>query len=118
MTRGSRTIDPGFKQVLQIESKEVELPAVEQGQEMPIKGCRLLEKQTEPPKRYTEGTLILGMKTAGKLLEDDLQAIMKEVEGLGTEATRAGIIDGLKTAGIHQTRQKRDSSDAKRSDID
>lgn len=96
LTRGSRTIDPGFKQVLQIESKEVELPAVEQGQEMPIKGCRLLEKQTEPPKRYTEGTLILGMKTAGKLLEDELQAIMKEVEGLGTEATRAGIIDGLK----------------------
>lgn len=106
LTKGSRTIERGFKEVLQIEAKEVELPAVEHGQHVAIKGAKVLEKQTEPPKRYTEGTLILGMKTAGKVLENELQAIMKEIEGLGTEATRAGIIDGLKRRDYIQLKKK------------
>lgn len=125
LTRGSRTLDPGFKTVLGIESKEVELPSLAVGQIVKIKGAKLLEKETEPPKRYTEGTLILGMKTAGKLLEDELQAIMKEVEGLGTEATRAGIIDGLKKRSyitvkkkeIHPTPKARVLIDAVRGSI-
>ncbi|MGX8238785.1 DNA topoisomerase III [Exiguobacterium sp. RIT452] len=106
ITKGSRSLELGFKRVLQIEAKELDLPAVEIGQQVPIKSAKLLEKQTEPPKRYTEGTLILGMKTAGKVLENELQAIMKEIEGLGTEATRAGIIDGLKRREYIQVKKK------------
>ena len=55
------------------------------------------EGKTQPPKRYTEGQLITLMKTAGKYLEnEELEKVLKKTEGLGTEATRAGIITMLK----------------------
>ncbi|EME3503333.1 DNA topoisomerase 3 [Enterococcus faecium] len=57
----------------------------------------IVEKETTPPKPYTEGTLITAMKTAGKTVDDESeQEILKEVEGIGTEATRASIIETLK----------------------
>ena len=53
-----------------------------------------------PPKPYTEGQLIAMMKTCGKLVEDKKETeILKEVEGLGTEATRSGIIETIKRHG-------------------
>ena len=58
----------------------------------------IVEKETIPPKPYTEGTLITAMKTAGKTVADENeQEILKEVEGIGTEATRASIIEALKS---------------------
>ena len=61
---------------------------------------REIKKQTKPPKAYTEGTLITAMKTAGKTLSDKkAQAILKDVKGIGTEATRANIINGLQEKG-------------------
>lgn len=56
-----------------------------------------LEGVTKPPKPYTEGQLIGLMKTAGKQIENEEDAaILKEVEGIGTEATRASIIETVK----------------------
>ncbi|MFJ7933914.1 DNA topoisomerase III [Sporosarcina sp. NPDC096371] len=58
------------------------------------------EGKTMPPKPYTEGQLIAMMKTCGKLIEDKNETeILKEVEGLGTEATRSGIIETIKRHG-------------------
>ncbi|MEE1338132.1 MAG: DNA topoisomerase 3 [Muribaculaceae bacterium] len=55
----------------------------------------LLKKQTQPPKYYTEGTLLRAMETAGKLVEDDeLRDAMKE-NGIGRPSTRAAIIETL-----------------------
>ena len=55
------------------------------------------EGKTMPPKPYTEGQLIAMMKTCGKLVDDKEETeILKEVEGLGTEATRSGIIETIK----------------------
>lgn len=55
------------------------------------------EGKTMPPKPYTEGQLISMMKTCGKLIDDKEETdILKEVEGLGTEATRSGIIETIK----------------------
>ncbi|HLS61084.1 MAG TPA: DNA topoisomerase, partial [Virgibacillus sp.] len=55
------------------------------------------EGKTNPPKPYTEGQLIAMMKTCGKLVDDKEETeILKEVEGLGTEATRSGIIETIK----------------------
>jgi DNA topoisomerase-3 len=78
------------------ESTQV-LPIVQGGdavkaQLMPI------EKQTQPPKRYSEGTLLIAMKTAGKTtVDEESQTILKDVEGIGTEATRANVIEKLKS---------------------
>ena len=56
-----------------------------------------VQKETQPPKPFTEGTLLTAMKTANKTVDDE-QAIkiLQEVEGIGTEATRASIIETLK----------------------
>ena len=55
----------------------------------------LTEKQTTPPKHYTEASLLRAMETAGKLVEDEtLRAAMKE-NGIGRPSSRAGIIETL-----------------------
>ena len=54
-------------------------------------------KETQPPKAFTEGTLLTAMKTANKTVDDEEAIkILQEVEGIGTEATRASIIEALK----------------------
>nr|WP_187385773.1 DNA topoisomerase 3 [Gorillibacterium timonense] len=58
-----------------------------------------LEKETQPPKAYTEGTLLRAMESAGKQVEDEeLRDAMKD-SGLGTPATRAATIERLKQVG-------------------
>ena len=54
-------------------------------------------KQTKPLPRYTEGTIIEAMENAGRTIEDkENKQILKETQGIGTEATRANIIETLK----------------------
>lgn len=56
-----------------------------------------VEKETKPPKLFTEGSLITAMKTASKTLDDEeAKEILAEVEGIGTVATRGEIIETLK----------------------
>jgi DNA topoisomerase-3 len=60
------------------------------------------KKKTRPPKRFTEGTLLTAMQTAGQSLEErELSEAMKET-GLGTPATRAAIIEVLLKRGLHR----------------
>ena len=62
---------------------------------MNIKEFSIKEGKTSPPKRYTSGSMVLAMENAGKLIEDeDLRAQIKGA-GIGTSATRAGIIEKL-----------------------
>ncbi len=56
------------------------------------------DKETRPPPRYNEGTLIDAMQNAWRFVEDEtLRERLKEAKGIGTPATRAEIIRGLKT---------------------
>jgi DNA topoisomerase-3 len=65
------------------------------------------EKETQPPKHYTEGTLLKAMESAGKQIEDEeLRDAMKE-SGLGTPATRAATIERLKKVGYVQMQGKK-----------
>ncbi|MCB1820439.1 MAG: DNA topoisomerase 3 [Candidatus Competibacteraceae bacterium] len=65
------------------------------GQPQQVLEARAVAKQTRPPPRLTEATLLTAMETAGRQLEDkELSAAMKE-SGLGTPATRADIIETL-----------------------
>lgn len=54
------------------------------------------EGKTTPPSLHTEGTLITAMKNCGKELEESEKEVLKEVEGIGTEATRANVLETLK----------------------
>ncbi|RRJ65897.1 type IA DNA topoisomerase [Paenibacillus oralis] len=61
--------------------------------------AQVKEKATQPPKHYTEGTLLKAMESAGKQLEnEELREVMKDA-GLGTPATRAATIERLKKVG-------------------
>lgn len=62
---------------------------------------KLIEKETKPPKRYTEGTLLHDMQHAAKFLNDvGEKKLLKSVEGIGTPATRASIIELLVKRGF------------------
>ncbi|MEZ4407124.1 MAG: DNA topoisomerase [Polyangiales bacterium] len=76
------------------EAPQGPLPALTEGQR--LDGRYDTEaKQTKPPRRYTEATLLAAMESAGKEIEDEaLRAAMRD-SGLGTPATRASIIETL-----------------------
>jgi DNA topoisomerase-3 len=70
------------------------LPNFQKGERGPHEPS-FLEKQTKPPKQYTEASLLRSMETAGKQVDDDeLREIMKE-NGIGRPSTRANIIETL-----------------------
>jgi DNA topoisomerase III len=107
-TRGKITLEAGWRGVYGLEAdtdKErqdeegegegVELPALEQGQKVVCAHAESEAKETRPPPRYTEATLLSAMETAGKLIDDEeLREAMKD-SGLGTPATRAETIETL-----------------------
>ncbi|MEO7651424.1 MAG: DNA topoisomerase 3, partial [Bryobacteraceae bacterium] len=70
-------------------------PGLRKGQPQDVVDVEALKKKTRPPRRFTEGTLLTAMETAGKTLDEkELSDAMKET-GLGTPATRAAIIEVL-----------------------
>lgn len=73
-----------------------ELPVLSVGDELTVKGADLKEGKTSSPKHYTEDTLLQSMETAGTVeMSDEV-----ERKGLGTPATRAGIIEKLVRIGF------------------
>jgi DNA topoisomerase-3 len=71
------------------------LPSVANGEKVAVLEVAAVARETKPPARYTEATLLSAMEGAGKLVEDDDLRAAMEAKGLGTPATRAGIIEGL-----------------------
>ncbi len=82
------------------------LPPLRKGQAAAVTNCRILKKQTTPPKPYTEATLLSAMENAGRFVEDEeLKEQLKE-SSFGTPATRAGIIERLLKVGYIQRQGK------------
>ncbi|MFA9557052.1 DNA topoisomerase III [Evansella sp. AB-rgal1] len=104
ISKGKQLVQEGWRKVLFEEpqgkkekGEEQQLPLLSDGVAGVVENVTLKDGKTQPPKRYSEGELITVMKTAGKSLQDDeLIKVLKRTEGLGTEATRAGIIGLLK----------------------
>ncbi|KGX88665.1 DNA topoisomerase III [Pontibacillus halophilus JSM 076056 = DSM 19796] len=100
-TTGKRDVDNGWKELFPKPAKPKQgqdkpLPNVGQGEQVDAQ-VEVKESMTKPPKPYTEGDLITMMKTCGKHMDDEADVeILKEVEGLGTEATRSSIIETIK----------------------
>jgi DNA topoisomerase-3 len=73
------------------------LPALRNGETARLRDALIEDKETRPPSRYNEGTLIEAMQNAWRFVADQvLQERLKEAKGIGTPATRAEIIRGLK----------------------
>lgn len=106
-SNGTTIVDPGWLAV-NVKTKETILPALTMGTSYPgtYEGK---ETKTEPPKRYDDGSLVKAMKTAGKDLDDaEFRAILADpdVEGIGTDATRAEIIETLLRRGYIERKGK------------
>ncbi len=112
--RGKKIVIPGWKEVEDImlgkvkeESEDGEINTnLLEGDKLTPKEIKVLTKKTSPPKPYTEATLLTAMETAGKQIEDEkLREEMKSI-GLGTPATRAGIIEKLISVGYIKRNKK------------
>ena len=75
---------------------KIKLPNVQQGEEVDCIDAQLLEKQTSPPKYLTDASLLSSMTGIARSVKDPaIKKVLRETDGLGTEATRAGIIELL-----------------------
>jgi len=115
-TRGKLLIVPGWRGVYdeisadakaaeaqergeEDEETDQQLPRLLADEQVQTREIRSARKETKPPRRYSDASLLGAMETAGKLVEDDeLREAMKD-SGIGTPATRAAIIERLITVG-------------------
>ena len=113
LSTGTAVDDPGWK-ILDVQTArrsrrpdEAKLPAgLAKGQRVAVLKAEGVKKQTRPPPRFTEGTLLTAMESAGKTVDSkQLSDAMKE-RGIGTPATRASIIETLLKRG-YVTRDKK-----------
>jgi len=100
--KGKTVLQEGWKNIVRKSSstksdeKEQVLPSVSVGDELNVIGTEIKEGKTSPPKHFTEDTLLSAMETAGA----DEMPEEAERKGLGTPATRAGIIEKLVQKGF------------------
>ena len=85
------------------DTEDKSLPELAEGQAMPVAGAAVKEGKTTPPKHFTEDTLLSAMETAGK---DDMPEDA-ERKGLGTPATRAGILEKLVSTGFLERKKSK-----------
>ena len=75
------------------------LPRLEQGEGVQTREVEFMRKETQPPRRFSDASLLGAMETAGKEIDDaELREAMKD-SGIGTPATRASIIERLVDVG-------------------
>lgn len=103
ISKGKVLMEEGWRKVIyhskdnSPSDKDELLPLLHENEQGIVAKANVKKGETQPPNRYSEGNLITVMKTAGKHLEDaELEKVLSKTEGLGTEATRAGIIGTLK----------------------
>jgi DNA topoisomerase III len=111
-THGKLLLEPGWRGVYGEEAADAakpekekageedegtaqQLPRLEQGEDVETRKISSARKETKPPRRYSDASLLGAMETAGKLVDDEeLREAMKD-SGIGTPATRAAIIERL-----------------------
>ena len=103
--KGKALVRMGWRVFAEKEKQDKTIPALSEGQAIPVSSCELKEGKTTPPKHFTEDLLLSAMETAGKedMPED------AERKGIGTPATRAGIIEKLISAGFAERKSVKKS---------
>lgn len=101
VAKGSVTLLPGWRSVFNATDEEAQdediitLPALAQGDMLPVRDMEALEKQTKPRPLHTEASLLSAMESAGKECENEEEREAMKDAGIGTPATRAAIIETL-----------------------
>src|SRR4051794_32667394 len=105
-TRGKRLLEPGWRAVYGEDAdpedrrdddagREQQLPKLEKGEDVETRDVGFTEKETQPPRRYSDASLLAAMETAGKFVEEEELREQLKDSGIGTPATRAAIIERL-----------------------
>jgi len=95
-SEGKRNLDIGWKAVEGKEVKENPLPSVAKTEPVSCTSGFIDSKETTPPARFTDGTIIEAMASVHRFVSDPkIKARLKENSGIGTEATRANILEVL-----------------------
>lgn len=95
-TQGRIVLEKGYTELYNVNYKDNIIPDVNEGDIVNVKQISPIEKSTTCPKRYTSGDLISLMASPAKFLHNQgYKNIIKEIKGIGTEATRAEIIKEL-----------------------
>ena len=103
---GKTVIDLGWRAYSEQEQKNNALPELHEGQLLIQKEISMREGKTTPPKHFTEDTLLSAMEVAGaKNMPEDA-----ERKGLGTPATRAGVLEKLVSTGFVERRKNKKST--------
>lgn len=101
MTKAKTIVKNGWRDVYSTEEEseetEASLPTVAQGDKVICTESEATPKKTKAPAKFTEGTLIKAMENVFKFVDDDeFKKELEDGDGIGTSATRAGIIEELK----------------------
>ncbi|MBS6458374.1 MAG: DNA topoisomerase III, partial [Firmicutes bacterium] len=102
--KGKTVLAPGWKRYEQEQTEAAPaLPVVTEQQTLPVSAASVKTGKTTPPKHFTEDTLLAAMENAGKEdMPDDA-----ERKGIGTPATRSGIIEKLVSSGFVERRKSK-----------
>ena len=101
--KGKTVLNTGWKAYVDSDKKEAVLPQLTEGQVLDVFTPTIEEGKTKPPAHFTEDTLLSAMERAGaKEMPDDA-----ERKGLGTPATRAGILEKLVSAGFVERKKNK-----------
>ncbi|POA87672.1 DNA topoisomerase III [Pseudomonas sp. FW305-E2] len=113
LARGKQILARGWKAVIdeshgdEASEQAQRLPTLRESTVVALKDATVVAQRTQPPKAYTEGTLVKAMKTiANQVADPRLKQKLKDSCGLGTEATRAAIIQGLIDHGYLNKRKR------------
>ncbi len=103
MAKGKTVLNEGWRAYADSDKKEAVLPPLTEGQVIDVFTPTIEEGKTKPPAHFTEDTLLSAMERAGaKEMPDDA-----ERKGLGTPATRAGILEKLVSAGFVERKKNK-----------
>ena len=96
LARGNVLVDAGWREIYGGLKSDVLLPLLREGERFKVVDAKVVKKQTQPPSRYTDASILEVMAKAYKVIKDEgLRQVLKEASGLGTPATRAEILKKL-----------------------
>lgn len=95
-TIGKTVLNFGWKEIYGNKDKDLILPELREGEVVKAVDAEIIKKQTTPPARYTDASILQVMTNAHKFVTNEkLKKTLKENAGIGTPATRAGILETL-----------------------
>ena len=106
-TSGQELLQPGWKPLFTTRDEAPPLPAMHEGEACRVEALGVEDRETRPPEPFSDASLIKAMMNIARYVDDpEVRRTLREHDGLGTEATRAGIIETLIERG-YLVRQKK-----------